>query len=180
MEKYLYFLLLILTTTSCQLIGQHAFSKQADYINQEGYKNFYIVDTLMIDNPVLFYTKEGHPFVMSRTSFNLFKGSTSSLFKRNDAFLFDYDFPFHVPFNVYSSYLEKRSSACSEYVIRLPLEKRGISKIYSFSRMPDYFVLILIRGDYYNQVYASMDGNPIIRKDRNNYYKVVVPFCLNK
>jgi hypothetical protein len=48
----------------------------------------------------------------------------------------------------------------------------------SFGRQPDFFLLVLIRGDFYNRVYTGLDGPPTLEleNEKFSYYKVAIPY----
>ena len=63
---------------------------------------------------------------------------------------------------------------------RIPLksDKKKIKELMSFGRQPDFFLLVLIRGDFYNRVYTGLDGPPTLEleNEKFSYYKVAIPY----
>ena len=66
------------------------------------------------------------------------------------------------------------------YVAELRFDKKGIKDLKIFTRKPDYFLLVLIRGDYYNGAYTGFDGPPTInlRNNKFSFYKIAIPCYL--
>ena len=42
----------------------------------------------------------------------------------------------------------------------------------SFGRQPDFFLLVLIRGDFYNRVYTGLDGPPTLGLENEKFSNV--------
>ena len=180
MRKVICYAFLLLFLISCISTEKGILiSELPEYINKEGYKNLYVVDTIKIENPVRFFTKRGHQFVMSQKAYQSYDGKEKSLFKRADTFLLEHELPMGL--GLYDKYNFKGSD-CAEYSILFPDNKKGISTIYSYSRNPDFFLLILIRGDYYNYVYTGIDGPPPIKSKNEKFvfYRVAIPYCMKE
>jgi hypothetical protein len=152
------------------------FADILEYASMEGYKNLYIVDTIQIEAPVIFFTKSGYRFVMSKKYFDSYSGSEKTLFKTNNAFLVG-DFPIGLPLSFYKN--SGKEIDCS--VEKFRIKKKGIQET-CYKINPDYFILMLVNGDYYNQAFCGIDGPPAVKDKRKtfNYYKVVMPVCIRK
>jgi len=153
-------------------------SELIEYITKEKSKSVYVIDTIQIDNPVRFFTKKGYQFVMSQKAYQSYSGKEGSLFQRPDAFLTERLLPVALSPEVFDRYDFTGSPYCSEHYILYPKKKGGIREIYSYSREPDFFLLILIRGDYYNKVYAGLGKS--LQTKSSVYYKVAIPCCIEK
>ena len=139
-----------------------------NYANCSGYKSLYVVDTIQIDDPVSVLTNSGYCFVMSKQAFDSFSGNEDSLFKRPDTFLLNEYLPMSVSFSYF------------DFLIPIEFDKKGIKDLKIFTRKPDYFLLVLIRGDYYNGAYTRFDGPPTInlRNNKFSFYKIAIPCYL--
>lgn len=170
---YLFVLFLILSCKSIDL-------DYPDYANSSGYKSLYVVDTIQIDNPVSVLTKSGYCFVMSKQAFDSFNGNENSLFKRPDTFLLNEYLPMSVSIKLFRKYVLANSYSYFDFLIPIEFDKKGIKYLKIFNREPDYFLLVLIRGDYYNGAYTGFDGPPTInlRNNKFSFYKVAIPCYL--
>ena len=170
---YLCFLFLILSCKSVDL-------NYPDYANQDGYKSLYVVDTIQIDDPVSVLTNSGYCFVMSKQAFDLFSGNEDSLFKRPDTFLLNEYLPMSVSIELFRKYVLANSFSYFDFLIPIEFDKKGIKDLKIFTRKPDYFLLVLIRGDYYNGAYTGFDGPPTInlRNNKFSFYKIAIPCYL--
>jgi hypothetical protein len=154
-----------------------AFDDIPAYQSTAGYKNLYVIDTIQIDTPVRFFTKNGYEFIMSKKNFDAFNGTEKELFERKDAFLVG-ELPMGLPPTTFNRYFVGED--CYKLLELSSEKKKNIRSIYYFNeRYPDYFLLMLVNGDYYNHAFCAMDGPPIIKdkKKKFNYYKVVIPVC---
>jgi hypothetical protein len=157
-----------------------AFNDIPKYENNKGYKNLYMVDTIRIDTPVRFFTKSGYEFIMSKKNFDSFNGTEKELFKRNDAFLVG-DLTMSYPVSVIDKYYI--GDDCYKFLKLSYEKKKDIKYIYYFNgKYPDYYILLLVNGDFYNHAFCGIDGAPPIKDKRkkSNYYKVVIPVCIHR
>jgi hypothetical protein len=185
MKNYLFYVLIILCTASCTTYKGIPFSEIPEYESKEGYKNFYFVDTIKINNPIGVFFKDGNEFVMSKDVYELYNGKEDFLLYRSDVFLLTEDLPlgaFSIQF--VKEFYQQGKQYCWEIgnkdnLIWINEKKKGISRCYTYKKQPDYFLLFLIRGDYYNHSYCGLDGPYSINFKRNkyNYYKIVIPIC---
>ena len=162
---------------SCAIEKGIAFSDISKYESNEGYKNLYVVDTIQIDTPVRFFTKSGYQFIMSKKNFDLFNGSEKELFENDNAFLVG-ELPMGLPPATFNRYFV--GDDCYKFSELSSEKKKDIRTIYYYKTNPDYFILLLVNGNYYNHAFCGIDGPPIIksRGKKFNYYKVVIPICL--
>ena len=58
------------------------------------------------------------------------------------------------------------------------MDMKKVKELMSFGRQPDFFLLVLIRGDFYNRVYTGLDGPPTLEleNEKFSYYKVAIPY----
>ena len=149
-----------------------------DYVNQDGYKSLYVVDTIQIDDPVSVLTKSGYCFVMPHQAFSSFNGKEKTLFKREDVFLLELRLPIYIPSELYNKYILSNSYSYLNDRIPLKSDKKKVKELMSFGRQPDFFLLVLIRGDFYNRVYTGLDGPPTLEleNEKFSYYKVAIPY----
>ena len=151
-----------------------------NYANCSGYKSLFVVDTIQIDDPVSVLTNSGYCFVMSKQAFDSFSGNEDSLFKRPDTFLLNEYLPMSVSIELFRKYVLANSFSYFDFLIPIEFDKKGIKDLKIFTRKPDYFLLVLIRGDYYNGAYTGFDGPPTInlRNNKFSFYKIAIPCYL--
>ena len=139
-----------------------------------------VVDTIQIDDPVSVLTNSGYCFVMSKQAFDSFSGNEDSLFKRPDTFLLNEYLPMSVSIELFRKYVLANSFSYFDFLIPIEFDKKGIKDLKIFTRKPDYFLLVLIRGDYYNGAYTGFDGPPTInlRNNKFSFYKIAIPCYL--
>jgi hypothetical protein len=169
-----FFISILLSCTSEKDI---VFNDIPQYKSNEEYKNLYVVDSIQIDTPVRFFTKSGYEFIMSKKDFDTFNGIEKELFERNDAFLIG-NLPMLLPVSFYNKY--NTGENCYKFLELSSEKKKDIRNVYFFDdRYPDFFLLMLVNGDYYNHAFCGIDGPPIVKDKRKkfNYYKVVIPVC---
>ena len=136
--------------------------------------------TIQIDDPVSVLTNSGYCFVMSKQAFDSFSGNEDSLFKRPDTFLLNEYLPMSVSIELFRKYVLANSFSYFDFLIPIEFDKKGIKDLKIFTRKPDYFLLVLIRGDYYNGAYTGFDGPPTInlRNNKFSFYKIAIPCYL--
>jgi hypothetical protein len=154
------------------------------YINKDGYKNFYIIDTIKIDNPIRFFTVSGSEFVMSQKNFETFSGKWKdyNFYEQQSIFLVVDEFPKSrdFPSELETVFRAKGISICYDFNYLLLFKKKGIiDNAYTFQKQPDFFLLVLIRDDFYNLCYTGLDGRPSIALKKNGFwfYRLVIPCC---
>ena len=137
-----------------------------DYVNQDGYKSLYVVDTIQIDDPVSVLTKSGYCFVMSHQAFSSFNGKEKTLFKREDVFLLELRLPIYIPSELYNKYILSNSYSYLNDRIPLKSDKKKVKELMSFGR------------HFYNRVYTGLDGPPTLEleNEKFSYYKVAIPY----
>ena len=159
---------------SCVSEKGNSFNNIPQYESNEKYKNLYIVDTIQIDTPIRFFTKNGYEFIMSKKNFDSFNGSEKDLFKSNKTFLVG-DLPLGLPISFYEKCYD--ANDCSSE--KLVTNKKSIATVYYYKENPNFFILLLVNGDYFNSAFIGIDGaHPIKdKKIKFNYYKLVIPIC---
>jgi hypothetical protein len=177
-KKILYLSLILLLSYSCTSKREGIYiADLPKYENEEGYKSLYIVDTIKIKEPIRVFTKKGYQFIMEKKVFESYNGKEDFFFNHSGIFLMETDLPMALPSSIFSKYAH--GSDCLEYAVLSSKKKKGINNIYSFRKSPNYFLIILIRGDYYNEVYTGIDGPPTLNIKINKlpYYRVAIPCC---
>ncbi|MDR0824395.1 MAG: hypothetical protein LBN74_04830 [Prevotella sp.] len=185
MKNHLFYASILFFAVSCTSDRGVLISNIPKYKNKEGYKNFYFVDTIYIDNPIFVFSKNENEFVMSKSVYALYNGKEDFLLYRPDVFFVSDNLPMGgIPTKMFDQLILHSRHYCWEMESKDNLtwmkeKKKGISRCYTYKKQPEYFLLYLIRGDYYNQVYTGLDGPSVINFKRNkyNYYKIVIPVC---
>lgn len=175
MKKNIYLMVFILSLSSCASKKGVYISDIPQYNTSMGYKNLYIVDTIEIKEPIRFFTKNGYEFIMPKKHFDDFSGSEKELFENENAFLVG-GLPIGLPSQFYVD--DKRNHLCSEEKMLNTLNN-AIQTAYYYNEQPDYFILLLVNGKYFNFAFIGIDGASIIKDKKVNfsYYKVVIPIC---
>lgn len=153
------------------------------YINNENYKNCYIVDTINIENPIRFYTT-AREYVMSEDKFETYRFSNNDndLLINPYTFLYAKDFPMIIrDFINFDQLFDEKYPAINSKIYDAGYEifnnDKGIFA-YKFKNEPDFFVLLFIRADYYNLSYIAIDGGMAgLKTNRKGYmyYRLVIP-----
>jgi hypothetical protein len=166
-----FFIFLLLSCISEKGI---AFSDIPQYKNDDGRKNFYTVDSIHIDSPIIVITKEGYEFTMSKRIFDTYNGRKNFFFSHPEVYLLKRHYPIGVPDETPDEII-----GCYDYSKATLINKKGIKKTLSYKVEPDYFILALVNGDYYNYVYGGFHTPPILelKNMKFSYYKVVIPVC---
>jgi hypothetical protein len=153
------------------------------YINNENYKNCYIVDTIKIENPIRFYTSRGE-YIMPEDKFETYK------FSKNDndllinpyTFLYAKNYPMIIgDFLDFDLLLDEKFPALKSKIYDAGYENfNNVKEIsaYKFKKEPDFFVLLFIRADYYNLSYIGTHGPTGIKTNKkgNMFYRLVIPY----
>lgn len=169
------------------------------YNNSDGSKNLYVVDTIQIKEPVLLSVHD-LIFIMPYDVYKEAKNKDREYFlNHKEVYLYDEYLPtdmireigsfvtvddvFYDLINIPKEPLFYR---CEETFADDPEQKNG--RYYKFTKEPDYFFFVLIRGDYYgscyNRFYESVSSSSIKYTGKgmsdNAYYKLVFSRCYSK
>lgn len=159
------------------------------YENNDGTRNWYIIDTLKFDRAKLYLDKFNHVYLINDTTTNFL--ISKSVFRESNVFMVLED-NLTGWFNYMSfSEIEKIESFIPEtYMISPNFESRNkiILQEYSnnkysrfiYSRPPIGYLYLLMTGNAYNQLtyYGIMDGSiskPLKFPDASSYYRVLMP-----
>lgn len=172
MEKGILLCLIIFLTV---LVSCNRNLFDTNYTGPDNYKNFYLVDTIIIKQPVIISSEKiGGRFVISKSLLAKFK-DTKKFFQRPDVFLLGFDLYFDLPRNDYKRFHYPDYGNCT--LENIPYRAKDV-ELYKFKKTPKYFLLGLINVNYYNTKHNSEDYYPIREKGQKlNYYKIVYPLC---
>lgn len=184
MKKACCFILLLLFTNSCQ---KHAIlslvkplynnPNKVDfyYQGESNYKNFYIVDTIKINNPILFYYQRGRFVTCADTLFKQ-KKITEKFLKRPDVFVFSWNLRSDFDLSQLKRYKYKDYGKCD--VKKQISNYKGV-ELYRFTCDSVKFILGMINVNYFNSAHVSADGSYWIKQTDQKilYYKIVYPLC---
>ena len=152
------------------------------YNSPAGYKNFYVLDTVYIKNPIVVYTWQKHMLLMSKDELEEDNGRKEFFLWRTNVFFYEKDFSRLLPEAVYSNYspVVKGAYCGGELKENKKLAKGYIRNVWEFEKVPDYFLLALVKGSYFNEIYAGEKGGTthLNFEDTDfSYFRVAVPFC---
>ena len=121
---------------------------------------------------------------MSQATLSQYNGKQNFFFDRPDVYLYQSSYAFEMCNNLSKKALDVVTHCSATSVLNKKM--KGIKIIYKLKRTPDYFILFLIRGDYYSKNFnflydvVSKDGifPPLLFKDKKYYfYKMAIPVC---
>jgi len=145
----------------------------SNYKGENNYKNFYIVDTITIENPIL-TSYYGGRFVFSRQLLEKTK-INSDFFKRPDVFLLGFDLYYDMNPRDYKRYNYQDDGNCKTKKV---VSNQKHIEIYEYTNNPVRFILCLINVNYYNVKHNAENYYQICIKDqKNSFYKIVFPLC---
>lgn len=173
-------------TISCSTIkfDDDEYIEANAYVNEQGYKYWYEVDSIHIQNPVIVCSTKGGCFVMSYETLSQYNGKQNFFLDRPDVYLYQNSYGFGMYNNLSNNALDVVTHCAGMSVLNK--EIKCIKRIYKLKRTPDYFILFLIRGDYYSKEFnllydaVSKEGifPPLLFKDKKYYfYKMAIPIC---
>ncbi len=144
----------------------------------KGNDGIFIVGELNIDNPIILYDGE-QEYVTSEIIFNEHNGVFNDIVHDNKCYL-HFANNLHWIQNILSKkeYIRLRSRILTDdyYTSLKYINSYGIKYIKRYYYQPDYFILLLIRGDVLKlNPYISVKTIQTIIKDESAYYKVVFP-----
>ena len=151
--------------------------KSIEYENGNKSKNLYIVDTFYIEKPVIVETIDGYGFIMPKVVYDNYQENNNSYFFNNEnVYLYKYELPFFIPSDLFLK--NTKSTPCLTQTEGIP-KKKNILSSRQYIDESIKFQLVLIRGDYYNEVYTEIGGSPILNLSNNkfSYYRVAIPIC---
>lgn len=173
--KFITYAIFIFIFGSCK-------TKHPDYsnigYNNVGYKNFYIVDTITIETPISFTTKEGHWVITEDSIFSKLKTFDDKILTKDGIFLFEPiidNLPLDIPINIIDALPEIKTNFSYSLVKKNPTYIHA--RKYRGSMV---LLLMLVSENYFNHAFVSIDGTPLIEGEKDNiYYKLAVPILSN-
>jgi len=149
-----------------------------DYKGESNFKNFYVVDTIKIEDPVRIYShKFGGPFVISRKLLKEYKGKIE-FFSRPDVFILDGDLHRYLSSEDSPRYsYPERSGGCDFIRSEVIIKDLEVSE---FENKSVSFLLGLINANFYYRKSDSYSSFAYGEKnEKKSYYKLLFPLCDN-
>jgi hypothetical protein len=147
-----------------------------NYKGEKNYKMFYVVDTIIIDKPIII-DYQGGKFVFSKTLIE--KNSINRAFlKRPDVFLLGSNLYYDLWPEDYKKYIYPDNGKCDD-IISINSKNKNILS-YEYADKSVRFILCLINSNYYNVKHNTVDGEyyQITSNDiKNSFFKIVYPIC---
>lgn len=144
------------------------------YKGEENYKQFYIVDTIKIENPVIVWSKlHGGPFVMGKSKLDEYSDNLD-FFKGPDIFIYWPDLYFFLDQDQIELIDYKNSGGCIENKREIVRENLWVSE---FSGKP-IFILGLSNANHYHRIRRSENYFKISLENPKYFYiKIAFPLC---
>ena len=182
MKKISIFFVLLFGLSSC-VIPKRLYD--LNYKGEPNHKNFYVVDTIQIEDPVVIYFRGR--FVCSRKILNSPNLKfDKKFFKRPDVFIFSNNLGYDLD-NIIEDYFKypypdygNCSIEMKFQILKNDKNDKNVIYLREFKNQPAYFILGLINANYYNMKHADIEGgwHPIYSKDpKISYYRIVYPLC---
>lgn len=171
-------------TTDTSSYFQWKDKRWGDYKLPYGVMGIYLVDTIKIEHPIILHTlKDNHEFLMTESFYKKNKKKFTSskiasflLDEADDFFIYDNygDILFMPSFMHHLLYEENRP----DFNYYIELYSKNKYKLYEMIVEPDYYLVLLVRGDAYtnaiSHVWDIYYGN-IKFKEPKAYYKWLIP-----
>ncbi len=145
-----------------------------DYSGEPNYRQFYISDTIIIDNPIVIY-RNCNRYVTKLETLTTQSKINDSFFDRPDVFLFRFDFG---NLNI-SGYNPKFFYGLNHCDLSDQLIYKNINyRVFKSNSVR--FILGFISVNHYNTIYNAIDCNWIAiksKKQKIEYYKILFPLC---
>ena len=147
-------------------------------LSQNKKLNIYIVDTITIKNPIVFYIpNQSGRFVIDSMFIKNNKLDLKKMIDEDNGFIFDDEFYFFLDDLDLKKYHYPDYGNC-EFKDGYKKDIKGI--VYQkFKNIPKKFIVGLIRASYYNaRATAYGEKQTVFRKyNKSLYYKIVFPLC---
>lgn len=170
MKRFSYIAVMLLFMACISEKGMYTYL-DPEYEYDDGHKNCYIVDTIYIDSPIIVATKEGHDFTMSKSVFESYNGRKSFFYNNPNVYLFQTNVPIKNPKLKYPPL-----KTCYDYTLLDYITKDGV-EVYTYKYKPDYFLLLLVNGDYFNRIYRGIDGPPTLELKNKKFSGLSIKLC---
>lgn len=182
MRKIIIFLIVI---SLCSCISRRQINKALwpifhkdycdyDYNGEPNYKQFYITDTITIENPIVIY-RNCSRYVTKLETLTSQSKINDRFFERPDVFLFRFNFD-NPHISGYNPKIHHRLKQC-KFSEQLEYKKINYRVFESNSVQ---FIFGFISVNHYNTIYNAIDCNwkPIkSKKQKIEYYKILFPLC---
>lgn len=147
--------------------------------NNENFSYFYVVDTIKIDNPVVFYkTNQSGMFVKSLKTIKEIKRNIKKIVRNDETYIYGEDlYRFFDDVKKIEMYKYPDYGNC-EFETESIEGKNGIV-FKKFKIKPKRFILALINASFYdNQIKIYGKKKSVFNNyDKSLYYKIVFPLC---
>ena len=146
------------------------------YKGESNYKNFYVVDTIKLENPIIINC-HGKKVVCSKELLSKVK-IDKMFFNRPDVFILGVDLYYDLNPNDYKRYHYPDYGSCEEVILDISTNKDITA--YKYTKESVRFILCLINANYYNKKHSTLDSAwyRIVNNDqKNSFYKIVYPLC---
>lgn len=149
-----------------------------DYSGEPYYDNFYLVDTIKIEEPIVISSEKfGGRYIISRATLEKYDNKRE-FFSRPDVFVYGDDFHQVLPYKEHTRYAYPKYDECDKFVQDFEIIK-GLY-VYSFKQDSLTFLLGFINANYYYKTHSGFHVNiPDYREYdyKRNFYKIVFPYC---
>ena len=146
-----------------------------EYKGENNYKNFYLVDTINIVDPVRIHsTKFGGQFILSKSILKKYNNKID-FFSRPDVFFLGTDLYRDLQTNEYEKYSYFNDGGCEFVYLKSDFRDLEVYKLKSNSTL---FILGLINANYFYLKHNSYGSFIYPEKNiKKDYYKIVYPLC---
>lgn len=165
----IYISVIILVISSCS--PNHY---DINYQGENNYKSFYIVDTIIIKNPVIIRSKKfGGTFVLERVKLNEYQNNIE-FFLSPDVFILGFDLYRDLNLEDIKKHNYSDYGGCE--IRESEIKIKGV-EVFEYRTKP-IFILGLINTNYYHMKHNSESYfNIPIKHSKVTYHKLVYPLC---
>jgi hypothetical protein len=148
-----------------------------DYIGENNYKKIYIVDTIVIDDPIIIRSVNyGGPFVMSQKLLSVLNDDIDFYF-RPDVFILWPEPYWVIDFEdeIYKDFINyPEFGGCS---FKRPKSHGESHQTYRFKKTPVFILALINVNHYHRKLNSESYFNIPISYSKYSYIKIVFPLC---
>lgn len=141
--------------------------------------SFYIVDTIEIKNPIIYYKiDQSVKFVTNEDNINQNKPNINKIILKDDNYILGEDiYRFFTDNNIMKNYYYPDNGNCQKK--NAPMKNHKKIRFQKFTTEPSKYILALIKLSFYNSLVTAygLKESAFDKSQDVLYYKIVFPLC---